>query len=357
MIADATFMERALFLAERGRGRTTPNPIVGAVVVSPEGVVVGQGAHLQAGTPHAEIHALEAAGDRARGATLYCTLEPCSHVGRTGPCAHAIASAHVARVVVAVPDPNPQVSGAGIAYLRSRGIAVQVGEGAEEASRQNAAFFTWITRRRPFVIMKTAASADGFVGRLTQRIKLTGHEADRWFHRQRAEVDALAVGSGTVLVDNPVLTPRMVYRERPLTRVIFDRRGRVPPDARVFSTLAAGPVIMIVSRSASHHRRASLDRLAGTGVTIEVSDGQNLQATLGLLANRDIVSLLVEGGPTLQQAFWLARLVDRVQMVSTPHRLGSGVASPPALSGLGPADRTWQLGADTLREFDVHRSD
>ena len=137
MIADATFMERALFLAERGRGRTTPNPIVGAVVVSPDGVVVGQGAHLQAGTRHAEIHALEAAGHRASGATLYCTLEPCSHVGRTGPCAHAIVAARVARVVVAVPDPNPQVAGAGIAYLRRHGVVVDVGECAREASRQN----------------------------------------------------------------------------------------------------------------------------------------------------------------------------------------------------------------------------
>jgi len=357
MIADATFMERALFLAERGRGRTTPNPIVGAVVVSPDGVVVGQGAHLQAGTPHAEIHALEAAGNRARGATLYCTLEPCSHVGRTGPCAHAIVAARVARVVVAVPDPNPQVAGAGIAHLRRHGVVVDVGECAREASRQNAPFFTWITKRRPFVTLKTAVSSDGFVGRATERMKLTGHEADRWFHRQRAEVDAIAVGSSTVLVDNPLLTPRMVYRERPLTRVIFDRRGRVPPEARVFSTLAAGPVIMIVSRPASRDRHAVLDRLANTGVTIEVDDGQDLHATMQQLADRDIVSLLIEGGPTVQQAFWLADLVDRVQVVDTPRPLLSGVAAPAALDGLGRPDRTWQLGADTLKEFDVHRLD
>jgi diaminohydroxyphosphoribosylaminopyrimidine deaminase/5-amino-6-(5-phosphoribosylamino)uracil reductase len=170
-------------------------------------------------------------------------------------------------------------------------------------------------------------------------------------------VDAIAVGSSTVLVDNPLLTPRMVYRERPLTRVIFDRRGRVPSEARVFSTLAAGPVIMIVSRSASRDRHAALDRLANTGVTIEVDDGPNLHATLEQLADRDIVSLLIEGGPTVQQAFWLADLVDRVQMVGTPLRLFSGVAAPAALDGLGRPDRTWQLGADTLKEFDVHRLD
>ena len=366
--ADAAFMERALFLAERGRGRTSPNPIVGAVIVSPDGVVVGQGAHLQAGTPHAEIHALEAAGSRARGATLFCTLEPCNHAGRTGPCSHAIAAAQVARVVVAIEDPNPLVAGSGLAYLRSRGISVTQGEGREEASRQNAPFFTWITKRRPFVIMKAVMSVDGFVGRPDTRIMLTGRESDRWFHRQRAEVDAIAVGSTTVLVDDPMLTPRMVYRERPLTRVVFDRRGRVPSAARLFSTLAAGPVIMIVSERTRRDDRERLDDLARRGVTIDASD-DGLPETLQRLARQGIVSLLLEGGATLQQAFCEADLVDRVQVVTTPHLIGSGVAAPEALrtmsrGSVGP-ERGLEsgsrgrvaLGADVLEEFDVHRAD
>ena len=188
-------MRRALFLAERGRGRTTPNPIVGAVIVSPDGVVVGQGAHLQAGGPHAEVAAIEAAGEAARGATLYCTLEPCSHTGRTGPCAVRVAEAGISRVVVAVADPNPRVSGQGIAYMREHGIDVVTGVAEGEARAQHAPFFTWVTEHRPFVIVKAAATLDGYVGRPTDRVKLTGPVADRYFHRQRAEVDAIAIDS------------------------------------------------------------------------------------------------------------------------------------------------------------------
>src|SRR5688572_18820546 len=234
-------MARALLLAERGRGTTTPNPLVGAVVVRPDGVVVGQGAHLKAGGPHAEVIALDVAGDNARGATLYCTLEPCCHVGRTGPCVERILSARIARVVAAVGDPNPRVAGRGFDFLRQHGVAVSRGVGAEFAARQNGPFLTWIRHHRPLVILKTAVSADGFVGRTDGRVQLTSQAADRWFQRQRAEVDAIAVGAGTVLIDNPLLTARDVYRARPLTRVIFDWHARVPADARVFSTVGEGP--------------------------------------------------------------------------------------------------------------------
>ncbi len=251
-------MARALFWAARGRGRTSPNPVVGAVVVSPDGVVLGQGAHLQAGGPHAEVHALEAAGARAKGATLYCTLEPCCHAGRTGPCVERVVAAGIARVVAAVEDPNPLVAGKGLAFLREHGVRVETGVGGRCAARQNESFFTWIRRGRPFVILKAAVSSDGFVGRPDRRVRLTGPEADRWFHRQRAEIDALAVGAGTVLVDDPLLTPREVYRHRPLTRVLFDWRARLDAAARVFSTLEAGPIIMIVGEAAARTREAHL---------------------------------------------------------------------------------------------------
>ena len=355
---DAMFMDRALFLAERGRGRTSPNPIVGAVVVTADGVVVGQGAHLEAGGPHAEVHALEAAGDRARGATLYCTLEPCCHAGRTGPCTTRIVSAGIARVVAAIRDPNPLVAGRGVEYLRAHGVQVAEGEGARDSAMLNRPFFTWVTKHRPFVTIKTAMSADGFVGRPDRRVRLTGPQTNRWFQRQRAEVDAIAVGAGTVLIDDPWLTARTVYRYRPLTRVIFDRRARVTPSARVFSTLADGPVIIIVSRSLPTDRQANVDALELLGAAIVRADGDDLAAMLGMLADRGILWLLVEGGPTLQNAFDRAGLVDRVQRATTPHVLGDGVPAAAIARGTPAAPQdVRQLGADTLTEFDVHRTD
>lgn len=354
---DAAFMERALFWAERGRGRTSPNPIVGAVVVTPEGVVVGQGAHLVAGGPHAEIFALDEAGGRAAGSTLYCTLEPCCHVGRTGPCVERILADRVARVVAAVGDPNPRVAGRGFEFLRQHGIAVERGIGAAEAVRQNAPFLTWIKHHRPFVMVKAAVSADGLVGRADRRIQLTSELANRWFQRQRAEVDAIAVGAGTVIVDDPLLTARDVYRPRPLTRVIFDWRARVPASARVFSTVEEGPVIMVVLDEAVRDRQDHVERLAERGVTVERFAARDIAEVLGWLAAHGVLSLLVEGGPALQAAFAEAGLVDRVQRVKTPHQLGSGVAAPDLVMQRSPADRTIPLGADILDEFDVHRAD
>ena len=356
----SAFMERALFLAERGRGRTTPNPMVGAVVVDDAGVVVGQGAHVRAGEAHAEVIALEAAGAEAAGATLYCTLEPCCHTGRTGPCAERVAAAGIVRVVAAMSDPNPRVAGGGFAYLRDRGIAVDIGDGAAGARQLNAPFLTWITRQRPHVTIKAAVSADGFVGRRGERIRLTGAIADRYFHRQRAEVDAMAVGADTVLADDPLLTARLAYRERPLVRVLVDWRLRIPASSRVFSTLSAGPVIMVVSRRAAESRPEHLHALRAVGADFEVLDDRDLGALLNRLARRDILSLLVEGGPALQTAFLDAGLVDRIQWVRTPHRLGTGVAAVRFQPGRDPRcarAREVRLGDDLLTECDVHGTD
>jgi len=357
---DAAWMDRALLLAERGRGRTTPNPLVGAVVVSPDDVVVGQGAHLEAGGPHAEIHALEMAGSRAAGATLYCTLEPCCHTGRTGPCAPRVADAGIVRTVVAMTDPNPRISGAGLNLLRSRGIEVVSGVGRARALRQNAPFVTWMTAHRPYVTLKAALSKDGFVGRPGERVRLTGPVADRFFHRQRAEVDAIAVGSGTVLDDDPRLTPRGAFRWRPLTRIVIDWRGRVASSARVFSTLDAGPVIMVVHQDAAAGLRAALNPLLDRGVAIEVFERRSLADVLARLAGHQILSLLVEGGPALQAAFFDSGLVDRVQWVMTTRTLGRGLPLEPGAGSqlhweMPP--RITRLGDDVLVEFDVHRTD
>ena len=356
---DAAFIDRAFLVGERGRGRTTPNPIVGAVVVSARGVVVGQGAHLEAGGPHAEVVALDDASSAARDGTLYCTLEPCSHVGRTGPCVERIVGAGIRRVVFPVRDPNPRVSGSGAAYLRAHGVDVTEGIGEAEARRQNAPFFTWMTLLRPYVILKAAVSTDGLVGRTDRRVKLTGEVADRYLQRQRAEVDAIAVGSGTVLTDDPWLTVRGAYRYRPLTRVIFDWGGQVSPSARVFSTLDAGPVIMVVSAQAAAINPVPLVSLERRGVLVDRREDRMLAPLLKWLAVRGVVSLLVEGGPTLQRAFVTEGLVDRVQLVVTPHTLGEGVrltlGASDGLQWNGPP-ATKLLGEDLLVDIDVHRN-
>lgn len=353
-------MERALFVAERGRGLTSPNPIVGAVVVSPEGVVVGQGAHLGAGGPHAEIVALEAAEGRTRGATLYVTLEPCSHHGRTPPCVERIASDGIARVVFAAQDPNPRVNGSGAEFLRGRGIDVVPGVCRDAAEAQVRTFRRWVTARRPFVIVKSVVSADGYVGPVGAPMRISGLEADRFFQSQRAEVDALAVGSGTVLTDDPQLTARGAYRARPLVRVLFDWRMRLPHTARVFSTLPAGPVIMIVLAGEAEHRLERQVVLERAGVMIEHRESRSLPEVVRWLGARDVTSMIVEGGPALQDAFFEAGLVDRVQLLVSPRRLGGGVPLAAALERdkewlRRPATRTF--GHDRLIEWDVHRTD
>jgi len=357
---DRQHMERALFLAERGRGVTSPNPIVGAVVVSPDGVVVGQGAHLRAGGPHAEVVALDAASGRTRGATIYVTLEPCCHQGRTPPCVHRIASDGIGRVVYAARDPNPKVAGGGDAFLRGRGIDVVSGVCRDEAEAQQRAFATWVTRRRPFITLKSVVSSDGYVGPAGAPMRLSGLEADRYFQAQRAEVDAMAVGSGTVLTDDPLLTPRGAYRTAPFVRVLFDWRMRIPHSARVFSTLSSGPVIMVVLASEAEHRLERQVFLEKLGVLLELRENRELEALMRWLGARDITSLLVEGGPALHDAFFAAGLVDRVQLLVSPRRLGGGVRLASRLE----RDNEWlrrpvtrKLGHDRLIEWDVHGTD
>lgn len=364
---DELHMGRALALAERGRGRTTPNPIVGAVVVDAEGVVVGRGAHLKAGGPHAEIHALEEAGERARGGTLYCTLEPCSHVGRTGPCAPKVVAAGIRRAVIAMQDPNPLVAGRGIALLRAHGVEVTLGIGGTCAERLNPGFLTRVRTGRPFVTMKAALTLDGCVSMAPGvRSQLTGPAANRYVHRERAEVDGLVVGSGTVVTDDPMLTPRGAYRYRPLVRAILDRRLRTPPGARVLSTCSAGPVIIISTRQAAQAAPERVAALAGKGATVELidqaADGSAwLAGALARLAAHDCDSVVVEGGPTVHRALWAARLVDRVQLLVTPHVAGgNGVRWDVLPIGTIGALRTRTprvLGEDVLIEGYVHRTD
>ena len=355
---DEQYMDRALLLAARGRGRTSPNPLVGAVVVSPDGVVVGQGFHERAGEPHAEVYALNMAGARARGAMLYCTLEPCCHVGRTQPCVARIVDAGIVRVVAAVEDPNPMVCGKGFEYLRARGVGVDVGVGAACAVKLNQPFFTLVRERRPFVILKAATSLDGRIAAAPgRRTSLTSAAANRHAHRVRAEIDAIGVGVGTIVADDPLLTARGAYRERPLARVIFDRRLRTPARARVLSTRDAGPVIIVTTEEAA--RRDDLRRpLEERGAEIESIAGGSIRAALERLGARHIDSLLLEGGAVVHAAAWDEGLVDFVRLYVTPRVLGPG--GVPFLDGRTFSSaalvdgRVEPLGPDVLMEGYVH---
>jgi diaminohydroxyphosphoribosylaminopyrimidine deaminase / 5-amino-6-(5-phosphoribosylamino)uracil reductase len=354
---DELHMRRALFHAARGQGRTTPNPMVGAVVVSADGVVVGQGWHRRAGTPHAEVHALDEAGERTRGATLYVTLEPCCHTGRTPPCTRRILSAGIARVVAAMSDPDARVAGKGFAELREHGVDVDEGLCRGDAMRLNRAFVTTRTMGRPLVMLKAAMSLDGYVAAAPgERTSITSREANTTSQLLRASVDAIAVGSGTALVDDPLLTTRECHRMRPLVRVVFDRRLRMRPEARLFSTLAEGPVIIVTAAGGKDAPRAAALESAGASIV----EADSLQGGVEALLRWDVSTLLVEGGPSLHGALARGGLVDLVHLIVAPHTLGpggikwldAGTLPPEWLSPVAAAPR----GPDVWIEADVHRN-
>ncbi|MPZ19265.1 MAG: bifunctional diaminohydroxyphosphoribosylaminopyrimidine deaminase/5-amino-6-(5-phosphoribosylamino)uracil reductase RibD [Luteitalea sp.] len=335
---DRELMRRALRLAERGRGQTSPNPLVGAIIVSRSGVLVGSGHHRRAGGPHAEIMALEEAGGAARGATLYCTLEPCCHQGRTGPCVVPIAASGIQRVVIPLEDPDPRVAGRGVQYLREHGIRVDVGIGRDEAVTLNAAFFTGLRERRPHVTIKIAISQDGRIAAAPgQRTPVTGEAALRRVQRLRAEVDAVGVGSETALVDDPLLTVREVYRARPLVRAVFDRRLRTPPTSRLLSAPERGTVWIITTQARVEDAAERVRALEAAGATLVCLDQGHLVSALAELYARGIQSLLVEGGALLHRACWDAGVVDRVEIHQSPRVLGSGGVA-------------WMMPAETVVE-------
>jgi diaminohydroxyphosphoribosylaminopyrimidine deaminase/5-amino-6-(5-phosphoribosylamino)uracil reductase len=358
VVTDADFMRRALFHAARAEGVTTPNPMVGAVIVSPDGVVVGQGRHPRAGEPHAEVFAIEDAGPRARGATMYVNLEPCCHTGRTGPCTERIISAGICRVVTAMVDPNPLVSGKGIEVLRASGVAVDVGVLNDAAARLNRAFTIVQTERRPMVIAKAAMSADRKIAAAPGvRTAISSADANRRVQRLRAAVDAIGVGSGTMLADDPLLTVRDCYRARPLARVIFDRDLRTPATARVFSTLSAGPVIIVTTQAARSRYADRVAALTHAGATL-VEGAGDLRHDLGELLRFEISTLLLEGGAQLHASAWRAGVIDRVHLIVAPITLGErGVAAFDGIDVQGSElipIRIDRLGPDTWMEADVH---
>jgi len=360
------FMRRALELAERGRGLTLPNPMVGAVIVTPGGEVVGEGFHAKAGGPHAEVEALQAAGPRARGATIYVTLEPCSHHGRTPPCAVAVVEAGVARVVSALADPNPLVSGRGLAILREAGVEVVTGVGAADAERQNRAFLTAMRERRPHVTLKAAMTLDGKIADLHGASKwITGEAARQSAHRLRSESDAIVVGVGTVLRDDPELTVRL---ERPWPRepfrVVLDTAARTPRTARLIRAGAPERALIIVGANAPEERTRGLAAAGATLVPCRTTDGRvSLESLLTELFTREIRAVLVEGGGEVHASFLDAGLVDRVAVYVAPLLVGGRQATPMVGGGgrelksaikLGSMITT-SVGDDLLIEADVVR--
>jgi diaminohydroxyphosphoribosylaminopyrimidine deaminase/5-amino-6-(5-phosphoribosylamino)uracil reductase len=313
---DAEWMKRALANAEKGWGQTAPNPMVGAVVVS-SNVAVGDGWHERYGGPHAEVMALKSAGPRASGATLYVTLEPCAHYGKTPPCVDAILAADIRRVVMATPDANPQATG-GIGKLRAAGIEVEIGIEQPAALELNAPFFNSFTSDRPWIVLKLAVSADGGVADPTgQRRWITGEAARTEVHRMRANSDAVAVGVETVIADDPDLRVRSgpAPRRQP-TRVVFDRTLRIPRSARLVGTARETATIVVAAKD-DPVRRGPLE---SAGVRVLLAEG--LADALRKLRDQGITSMLLEGGPRLAGAFLTERLVDRIALFTAPLALG-----------------------------------
>lgn len=338
MTLDETFMHQALRLAAKGRGKTSPNPLVGAVVVRGNRII-GRGYHHKAGGPHAEVLALRQAGDRARGATLYLNLEPCSHFGRTPPCTHAILQAGIRRVVTGMKDPNPLVAGKGIRRLRRAGVQVDVGILEAECRELNVPFCTYITMRRPFVILKAACSLDGKIATHSGDSRwISSEESRKFVHRLRMDADAVMVGSGTILKDDPLLTvrrPRANVSRQPL-RVVVDSRLRIPLSCQLVRTAGRYRTLVATTPKASPAKIRKLKK-----AKVEVWTGKKdrrgrvrLSALAEELGRRGIMSLLLEGGATLNAGAIREGIVDRILVFFAPKIVG-GREAPGFLGGEG----------------------
>ncbi len=359
--ADRAFMEMAYGLAEKARGRTSPNPLVGAVVAR-GGRVVGHGFHEKAGKPHAEIVALAMAGRRAGGATLYLTLEPCVHWGRTPPCVDTVLSAGLARVVVSAVDPNPLVDGRGVLRLREAGLDVSVGLLAERNAALNEAALKYVVRKVPFVTLKAALTLDGRIASRTGDSRWISSEATRdYVHLLRGEQDAVMIGSGTLLADDPRLTVRHpAWPGKKVLRVVLDSRLRFPPRARLAGTPEGGPVLVFAGGGAPAAKVRALEA-RGLEVALPARGAKawTLEAVLAELGRREVAALLVEGGRGLFTSFFESRLADKAVLTYAP-RLVGGETAPGLLGGAGAAaigkatalarSRSFSVGGDIVVE-------
>ena len=318
---DIKFMRCAIREAKKGIGRTSPNPCVGAVIVR-DGVEVSCGYHKKAGTPHAEIHALRKAGDKASGATIYVTLEPCNHTGKTAPCSHALYKAGIRRVVVGMEDPNPLVNGSGNSFLREKGIEVLSGVLEQDCQELNRPFVKHITTGRPFVVMKAGISLDGKLNYQSGTAgKMTGAESLKKLHGLRNTFDAILVGRNTVVADNPSLTTRLVKNGRDPLRVILDSSLQISTGSKLFHLESSAPTIIFCSRFVTEDNIQKFSEFDGVLIqTIGTEkDGRlDLNDVLDILGKMGICSLLVEGGAAVHSSFLKKNLVDRVMLFMAP---------------------------------------
>ena len=337
MDLDIKFMKIAIREAKKGLGRTSPNPAVGAVIVK-DGKVLSKGYHRKAGLPHAEIEALNKLGGKAPGCTMYVTLEPCNHFGKTPPCTEAILESGIIRVVVGMKDPNRGVKGGGVDYLRRKGIQTDVGILEEECKRINEAFIKFVTTNQPFVNLKSALTMDGWIGTRTGHSKWITNEASRRFvHRLRDEVDGVLVGVGTVLADDPSLTVRTKNTSKQPLRIILDTNLKSPLNAKVFTQYDPSNTIVVVGESMD--KAEKVDTLRSRGVRIqkcEVKDGKiNLKFLMKILAGMSVTNILVEGGAGVAGSFLREKLVDKFFIFKAPKLLGGGDGIPMS-RGEGP---------------------
>ena len=323
-----TYMKIAVAQAKKARGRVSPNPLVGAVVVK-GGKIVGLGYHRRAGSPHAEINALAKAGRNARNADLYVTLEPCCHYGRTPPCVDTIIDRGIKRVIIGMVDPNPRVAGKGIACLKEAGIAIHCGVMEEECRRMNEIYVKHVTTGTPFVILKVAASLDGKIATRTGDSRgITGEKSLQVVHRLRDQVDAIMVGRGTVKADDPLLTTRLRGRRgRDPLRVIVDSRLSISPRAKVFNPSSSAGAIIATTKRASVRKKEYLERLGARIITVPSSgkwvDLKRLMKTLGKL---EITSLLIEGGTQITTSALKDGIVDKILFFYAPKIIGGSRA-------------------------------
>ena len=360
--SDRRFMELALALGRRGLGRTHPNPAVGAVVVK-DGVIVGRGWTQPGGRPHAEPVALAQAGSAARGATLYVTLEPCSHIGKSPPCTDAVIAAGIKRVVSSIEDPNPEVAGQGHTKLREAGIAVDIGLCAAEAARAHAGHFRRVRDKRPHVILKLAVSTDDKIaGAGRKPVAVSGELARARMHLLRAQCDAILVGIGTVLSDDPLLTCRLPGMEaRSPVRVVVDRALRIPATSRLVHSARNTPLWVVTSNLAEAPAAAMLGAVGAQVIRVaSTPTGLDLPAAAHALAGRGITRLLVEGGARVASSFVAANLVDEFWLLRGPDAIGAdGVAALNALplaaitqSPVFCVRASESLGSDTLTVYE-----
>ncbi|HEX5211698.1 MAG TPA: bifunctional diaminohydroxyphosphoribosylaminopyrimidine deaminase/5-amino-6-(5-phosphoribosylamino)uracil reductase RibD [Pseudolabrys sp.] len=359
-VDDARFMALAFTLGRRGLGNTWPNPAVGAVIVK-DGVVVGRGWTQAGGRPHAEIEALRHAKKAAQGATMYVTLEPCSHQGKTPPCADAIVKAGIARVVSTLEDPNPEVAGKGHARLREKGITVDIGLGADEARRVHAGHIMRVTGGRPYVMLKLAVSADGKAGLAGRKpAAITGEGAWTRVFQMRAASDAIMVGIGTILSDNPQLTCRLPgMDERSPVRVVLDSKLTLPLSTSVVATVRDTPTWVVTSKKPSAIAQEILEQKGCKVFRVGDADGElDLAEALKVLADQGITRLMVEGGPKLAGSFAAAGLIDELALLRGEKTIGAGGIAPlegmplDGFAGQLQARGSEKLGADTLELYE-----